>query len=37
VRPAKGLHPRFYQQFMGKSVTKDVAKGTPLDWDLVGA
>jgi N-acetylneuraminate synthase len=37
VRPAKGLHPRFYQQLMGKSVTKDVAKGTPLDWDLVGA
>lgn len=36
VRPGHGLHPRFYEQLMGKKVARDVQKGTPADWDLVG-
>jgi N-acetylneuraminate synthase len=34
VRPGKGLHPRFYEQLLGKRVRVNVAKGTPVDWNL---
>ena len=37
VRPGKGLHPRFYEQLLGKVVVRDVTKGTPVDWTLLGA
>jgi pseudaminic acid synthase len=37
VRPGKGLHPRFYEHLLGKIVIRDVRKGTPLDWTLLGA
>jgi pseudaminic acid synthase len=37
VRPGKGLHPRFYEQLLGKPVTRDVRKGTPVDWGLIGS
>lgn len=37
VRPGKGLHPRFYEQILGKSVVRDVRKGTPVDWALLGS
>jgi N-acetylneuraminate synthase len=35
VRPAGGLHPRFYEQLLGKRLREAVAKGTPASWDLV--
>jgi N-acetylneuraminate synthase len=35
VRPGRGLHPRFYEQLLGKSVSRDVRKGTPVDWTLL--
>ncbi|HSY08590.1 MAG TPA: pseudaminic acid synthase [Steroidobacteraceae bacterium] len=35
VRPGNGLHPRFYEQLLGKCVVRDVAKGTAVDWSLV--
>jgi pseudaminic acid synthase len=37
VRPGKGLHPRFYQQLLGKPVIRDVRKGTPVDWSIIGS
>jgi pseudaminic acid synthase len=37
VRPGKGLHPRFYEQLLGKPVKRDVRKGTPVDWSLIGS
>jgi pseudaminic acid synthase len=37
VRPGKGLHPRFYEQLLGKQVNCDVPKGTPMDWSLIGS
>jgi N-acetylneuraminate synthase len=37
VRPGNGLHPRFYEQLLGKIVVRDVRKGTPVDWTLLGA
>jgi pseudaminic acid synthase len=36
VRPGKGLHPRFYEQLLGKRVLRDVEKGTPVSWELIG-
>jgi N-acetylneuraminate synthase len=35
VRPGSGLHPRFYEQLLGKRVREAVTKGTPASWDLV--
>lgn len=36
VRPGLGLAPKYYELLLGKRVNQDVAKGTPMNWDLVG-
>jgi pseudaminic acid synthase len=36
IRPGHGLHPRHLEQVLGRRATRDVARGTPLAWDLVG-
>lgn len=36
VRPADGLHTMYYEQLLGKKITRDAGLGTPLSWDLVG-
>ena len=36
IRPGHGLHPRHLPQIMGRKATRDIARGAPLDWDLVG-
>ena len=35
VRPGHGLAPKHYEQLLGKKVTRDLKKGTPMAWDLV--
>ncbi|MBR5248822.1 MAG: pseudaminic acid synthase [Lachnospiraceae bacterium] len=35
VRPANGLHTRYYEELLGKRITKDAKLGTPMSWDLV--
>jgi pseudaminic acid synthase len=35
IRPGLGLAPGFYEQLLGKSVRRDVTRGTPVTWDLV--
>ena len=35
IRPANGLHPRHLKEVLGKHAVRDIAKGTPLTWDLV--
>lgn len=37
VRPGKGLHPRFYEQVLGKRIARDAAVGEPMSWDLLGS
>ncbi|MBI5482350.1 MAG: pseudaminic acid synthase [Deltaproteobacteria bacterium] len=36
IRPAHGLAPREYERVLGRRVRRDVARGTPLSWELVG-
>lgn len=35
IRPGFGLPPKYYDIILGKKVTKDISKGTPISWDLV--
>ncbi|MCX5871340.1 MAG: pseudaminic acid synthase [Deltaproteobacteria bacterium] len=35
VRPGLGLLPKYFETFLGRSVTMDVKKGTPVSWDLL--
>ncbi len=35
VRPGLGLAPKYLSHFLGRTVIKDVAKGTPLAWDMI--
>ncbi len=36
VRPGYGLPPGYYDLLIGKRVARDVKKGTPVSWELVG-
>jgi pseudaminic acid synthase len=36
VRPGFGLAPRYYEALLGRRVARDVKKGTPTSWDLLG-
>jgi N-acetylneuraminate synthase len=36
IRPGHGLPPKYYDLLLGKRVNRDLAKGTPLSWDVVG-
>jgi N-acetylneuraminate synthase len=35
IRPALGLPPRHLSEILGRTVTRDVRRGTPLAWDLI--
>jgi len=36
IRPAHGLHPRHFDEIIGRRATRDARRGTPLRWDLIG-
>lgn len=36
IRPADGLHPRYYDVVIGRKATQDLEAGTPLKWKHVG-
>ena len=33
IRPGLGLSPKYYEILLGKCVTRDMKKGTPLSWE----
>ena len=35
IRPGLGLSPKYLEILMGKTLNQDVARGTPLQWDLL--
>ena len=36
IRPGHGLHPRHYEDRLGKRAGKALAAGTPMAWELLG-
>jgi len=36
IRPGFGLHPRHLDQVLGRCASRDIERGSPLAWDLVG-
>jgi sialic acid synthase SpsE len=36
IRPGYGLPPKYYDSVLGKRVVRDVPKGTPITWELLG-
>lgn len=36
IRPGLGLPPKFLETFLGKRVNRDVKRGTPISFDLIG-
>ncbi len=35
IRPGLGLPPKYYEVFLGKKITRDAPKGTPVSWELL--
>ena len=35
VRPGFGLHPKYYEELLGKKASRDIPMGTPMNWELV--
>ncbi len=35
IRPGSGLPPKSYKEIIGRKVSKDVKRGTPITWDLL--
>lgn len=36
IRPGYGLAPKYFNLLLGKRVNRDVSRGTPMSWDLLG-
>ncbi|WP_051617022.1 pseudaminic acid synthase [Desulfonatronovibrio hydrogenovorans] len=36
IRPGHGLPPRYLDVVLGKKVNRDVNKGTPVGWEMIG-
>lgn len=36
IRPGLGLPPKHIEQIMGRRAAKDIKRGTPASWDLIG-
>lgn len=35
IRPGLGLPPKYYEDLLGRTVSRDVKRGTPLSWKLL--
>lgn len=35
IRPGFGLPPKYYNVVLGKSINRDIGKGTALSWDMI--
>lgn len=35
IRPHAGLHTMYCEEVMGRTVSRDIGKGTPLAWDML--
>jgi N-acetylneuraminate synthase len=37
IRPANGLHPRHLPEVVGRPAARDIDRGTPVTWELLGS
>ena len=37
IRPGHGLHTRHLPDLIGRAATRDLARGTPLAWNMIGS
>ncbi len=37
IRPGFGLPPELYETVLGRKAARDIPRGTPLSWDLIGS
>ena len=35
IRPANGLHTKYYEDILGKKASQELQFGTPLSWNLI--
>jgi pseudaminic acid synthase len=35
IRPGYGLPPKYFDLLLGKRINRDVARGTPMSWELI--
>lgn len=35
IRPGHGLHPRYLDEVLGRSVDRDIQRGAPLTWNMI--
>ena len=35
IRPGYGLPPKYFKEVIGKKITKDFNRGTPLKWQMI--
>lgn len=36
IRPGMGLPPKYFNVLLGRRIGRDVTRGTPMTWDLIG-
>ena len=36
IRPGHGLHTRYLDEIIGRVASRDIQRGSPVTWDLVG-
>lgn len=35
IRPGFGMHPKYYNEVIGKVASDDIKRGTPMNWNLI--
>ncbi len=36
IRPGYGLHTRYLEEVLGRAAARDIERGTPLTWEMIG-
>jgi pseudaminic acid synthase len=36
IRPGHGLHTRHLEEILGRTASRNIQRGTPLAWELIG-
>ena len=36
IRPGYGMEPKFYPEILGQRALKDIKRGTPMQWSMIG-